>query len=84
MFSKNIIINISKYQRNFMLLNQILVIHQSTSLVNLDLLKTNILIQQTPPLDQSDLRYSIMLVIVCLLTLVLLWLPDLIKGIKNF
>ena len=67
-----------------MLLNQILVIHQSTSLVNLDLLKTNILIQQTPPLDQSDLRYSIMLVIVCLLTLVLLWLPDLIKGIKNF
>ena len=67
-----------------MLLNQILVIHQSTSLVNLDLLKTNILIQQTPPLDQSDLRYSIMLVIVCLLTLVLLWLPDLIKGIRNF
>lgn len=84
MFSKNIIINISKYQRNFMLLNQILVIHQSTSLGNLDLLKTNILIQQTPPLDQSDLRYSIMLVIVCLLTLVLLWLPDLIKGIRNF
>jgi|GEM_PF-1946139 len=67
-----------------MLLNQILVIHQSTSLGNLDLLKTNILIQQTPPLDQSDLRYSIMLVIVCLLTLVLLWLPDLIKGIRNF
>ncbi len=43
----------------------------------------HLLMQQTPKIIQQNIRYSIGLVIVCLLVLILLWLPDLLKGERN-
>ena len=43
----------------------------------------NILMQQNSGISSSDLRYSLVLVIICLLTLILLWLPGLLKGKRN-
>ncbi|MGB5633200.1 MAG: hypothetical protein WBM86_10555 [Waterburya sp.] len=40
----------------------------------------NLLMEQNIQISSSDLRYSFVLVIVCLLTLILMWLPDLLKG----
>ena len=53
------------------------------NLINIDLVKIDILMQQTPKISTSDIRYSIVLVIVCLLILVWLWLPDLLKKERN-
>lgn len=52
-------------------------------LINIKLLKINILMQQNTKIPTSDIHYSIGLVIICLLTLILLWLPDLLKGERN-
>ena len=59
-----------------------LVLFSSTlsKLINIDLLNTNIFIQQNVKIPTSDIHYSIGLVVVCLLVLILLWLPDLLKG----
>jgi len=43
----------------------------------------HLLMQQTPKIIQQNIHYSIGLVIVCLLVLILLWLPDLLKGERN-
>ncbi len=45
--------------------------------------KNHLLMQQTPKIIQQNIHYSIGLVIVCLLVLILLWLPDLLKGERN-
>lgn len=48
-----------------------------------NLFKLHILMQQNVKIPTSDIHYSIGLVIVCLLILIMLWLPDLLKGEKN-
>ena len=49
-------------------------------IINIDLSKFYILMQQNVKISSNDIRYSIGLVIVCLLILILLWLPGLLKG----
>ncbi|VEP18571.1 conserved hypothetical protein [Hyella patelloides LEGE 07179] len=51
-------------------------------LIHHDLSNLKLFMQQNVNISNSDLRYSIGLVIICLLVLILLWLPDLLKG-KN-
>ena len=62
-----------------------LILFSSTliKLINIDSLNTNIFMQQNVKIPSSDIHYSIGLVVVCLLVLIILWLPDLLKGEKN-
>lgn len=53
------------------------------NVIEIDLLKIDILMQQNQKIPTSDIHYSIGLTIVCLLILILLWLPDLLKGERN-
>ena len=66
-----------------MFLELILFSSTLSKLINIDSLNTNILMQQNVKIPTSDIHYSIGLVVVCLLVLILLWLPDLLKGEKN-
>ena len=63
-----------------MFLELILFSSTLSKLINIDSLNTNILMQQNVKIPTSDIHYSIGLVVVCLLVLILLWLPDLLKG----
>ena len=42
-----------------------------------------LLMEQTSKIISKNIHYSIGLVIVCLLVLIFLWLPDLLKGERN-
>ena len=52
-------------------------------IINIDSSKFYVLMQQNVKISSNDIRYSIGLVIVCLLILILLWLPGLLKGERN-
>ncbi len=57
------------------------IVHMVNQLIiNIDSSKFYILMQENVKISSNDIRYSIGLVIVCLLILILLWLPGLLKG----
>ena len=60
------------------------IVHMVNQLIiNIDSSKFYILMQENVKISSNDIRYSIGLVIVCLLILILLWLPGLLKGERN-
>ncbi len=52
-------------------------------MIDYNLAINHILMQQNIKTIGKNIQYSIGLVIVCLLILILLWLPDLLKGKRN-
>ena len=52
-------------------------------MIDYNLAINHVLMQQNINNIRTNIYYSIGLVIVCLLILILLWLPDLLKGKRN-
>ena len=52
-------------------------------MIDYNLAINHVLMQQNLKAIGKNIHYSIGLVIVCLLILILLWLPDLLKGERN-
>ena len=56
---------------------------QTERFVHLLSLNVQFLIQQSPQVFRNKIYYSIGLVMACLVILILLWLPDLLKGKRD-
>ena len=66
-----------------MILNSLAIANFTDKTIIYNFSSIHLLMQQTPKIISKNIHYSIGLVIVCLLILILLWLPDLLKAKKN-
>ncbi len=59
------------------------ILNNLNTLRNVDVLNIYIFLQQNSQMLKNKVNYSIGLVIVCFSILILLWLPDLLRGKKG-